>query len=202
MQFHAIEAGRQRVARCLGVFLDDLWDLAELQRAWRIEVLQAGLVGPHLAGCLYSRRRHRRFVGVAVQRVGDAADVHELHEHPAAPGVDGIRNLLPRGDLLLGVDRGRPRVAETDRGRSSAFCRNHAGGGALGVVGDRQLGRDAAGERAAPRHRRHHYSVSGVEAVDAAWAQQVDVSHGSTEDPVTDDGAFQYQKSNCAPIVR
>jgi hypothetical protein len=41
---------------------------------------------------------------VAVRGVGDAADVHELHEDATASRVSGGRDLLPRGNLFRRVN--------------------------------------------------------------------------------------------------
>ena len=45
---------------------------------------------PHLTGGPNRRRRHQRFFGRPVRRVPDASHVHQLQEHPAALGVDGL----------------------------------------------------------------------------------------------------------------
>ena len=121
MQLDAVEARRERVASRLRVLLDDAGNLARFERPRHGVVLHPERIGPHLAGRSNRRRRDERLVRVAVRRMADAADVHELREHPAALGVHGVSDLLPRRDLLRRFDRWSPRVTEPNGRRRYAF---------------------------------------------------------------------------------
>jgi len=117
--------------------------------------------------------------------VGDAADVHELHEDAAASRVNGVGDSLPAGDLFRRVDRRRPRIADSSRGWRGALGDDETGRGALAVVLDRQIRRHSAGEGAAPRHRRHEHPVAGVESIDPTGREQINTRHSTLLDPIS-----------------
>jgi hypothetical protein len=116
--------------------------------------------------------------------VGDAADVHELHEDAAASRMNGVGDFLPRGNLFRRVDRRRPRITDSSRSRRGALGDEETGRGALAVVLDRQIRRHSAGERPAPRHRRHEHPVAGVESIDSTGREQINTRHSTLLDPI------------------
>jgi hypothetical protein len=179
VQLNAVKPRREGVARGGREFGENARNFAQLERARHVVVLHTRRVGPHLAGGAYGRRRDERRGRVPVRGVSDAAHVHELGEHPAALGVHGVGDLLPRGHLFGGLDRGRSRVAKAPSRRRHALGDDDAGGGPLRVVVDRERRRHAASERAAPSHRRHEQTIAGVEAADAARAQKIQIRHGA-----------------------
>ncbi len=93
----------------------------------------------------------------------NAADVPELQHDLAALGVDGVRHLLPGGDLLVVEDAGRPGVAAPFLGDVGRFRDDEAGAGALAIVFDMHVLGHAVARRPAAGQRRHHGPVREVE---------------------------------------
>ena len=103
----AVEAGLQRVISRLPVGVDHAGNLAGLERA-------RGLIRHRLAvgrpgfqiGDRHRRRRDRQHAAGLERGMRDPADMPQLQEDDPALGVNGIDDLSPAGNLLLGIDAG------------------------------------------------------------------------------------------------
>ncbi len=102
---------------------------------------------------------------VLVVGVGDATDVHQLHDDLAAAGVHGVGDPAPALDLLGAVDAGGVQVALSDGAGLRALGDDQPGAGALAVVGRR---RGRAGTMPSPARLR----VSG--AITKRWGRVQD----------------------------
>ena len=165
MDLDAVEAGFLGEAGALDVFGDDAGDLFDVQGTGD-DVVGHLLAGPDLALRLDGGRGDGEFAIRLVVRVRDAADVPELQEDAAALGVHGGGDLLPAGDLFVGVDTRGVRVAMAagrDRGRLSD---DQAGAGALGVIFGHQVRRDVGPFGTATRQRSHQDAVRQREGTD------------------------------------
>ena len=91
----------------------------------------------------------------------DAPDMPELQEDDSALGVNRIDHLAPARNVLLGIDAGHARAAETGFGHRRGFGdEQSARGRALGVIFRVQRSRRERGlGRAHPRQRRQRQAV-------------------------------------------
>jgi len=114
---------------------------------------------PDRGGC-------NRLLTVVQIRMGDAAGVPELQQHPSAPLMDGLSDRLPCLYLRVGPDPRRERVADGLRRDVGRLADDEGGIGALGVVVG-GVGRNApvvVGPAAG--HRRHDDAVGEIEVAD------------------------------------
>ena len=165
MDLDAVEAGFLGEAGALDVFGDDAGDLFDVQGTGD-DVVGHLLAGPDLALRLDGRGGDGQFAIRLVVGVRNAADVPELQENAPALGVDRGGDLLPTGDLLVGVDAWGIRVAMAagrDRGRLSD---DQAGAGALGVIFGHQVRRDVGPFGATTGQRSHQDAVRQREGTD------------------------------------
>ena len=165
MDLDAIEAGFLGEAGAPDVFGDDAGDLFDVQGA-RDDVVGHLLAGPDLALRLDSRRGDGQFAIRLVVRVRDAADVPELQEDAPALGVHGGSDLLPAGDLFVGVDARGIRVAMAAGRDRGGLGDDQAGAGALGVLFGHQVRRDVGPFGTATRQRSHQDAVRQREGTD------------------------------------
>ncbi|OGS96175.1 MAG: hypothetical protein A3H31_06860 [Gallionellales bacterium RIFCSPLOWO2_02_FULL_57_47] len=115
-------------------------------------------IGVHFSvGCYRRRRQQPRACG-QVERMADAAAMHQLHEHFRALRVNRTGNALPSGNLFRRKYPGDARIAQPVGGRRGAFGDDEAGGCPLRVILHHQVVRDVAGGAIAC-HRRHDHAV-------------------------------------------
>ena len=181
VQLDAVGAGGDRAAGGVDVLVADGGELVGLQRARRHVVLHA--VGREDLAVVLDRRRGDRLLAVGVDRVRDAAAVHELDEEPGvAGGVDGVGDLRPAGLLLVVVQARDVEVALADVGRMRALGDQDRGVGALGVVGGVEVAGDGV-LGAVARQRRHRDAMGGAQAAALVGLEEVVVRHGGGVDP-------------------
>src|SRR5258705_3550102 len=113
MDLDPIEAGLQRVLRALPIGIDHAGNLAGLERPRR-------LIGHGLSVSRHrlevSRNRHRRWRdrqrAAGLERgVRNTPDMPELQKNHSALGMNGIDDLAPALDLMLGIDAGNAWVS-------------------------------------------------------------------------------------------
>jgi hypothetical protein len=170
VQLDPVQAGRDSALRGVDELRDDAGKLLGEQSPRALEGLHA-LLGVDLAGRCHRRRRN----GLQT-RDGDVADparVHELGDDLAAAAVDRVRDQRPAGDVIVGVQARRVRVALTDGRRLRAFGDDQPGGRALAVVLRGQLGRGLAGAGAVARQRRHDEAVGELERTQRVRGEQI-----------------------------
>lgn len=107
------------------------------------------------------------------RRMADPAAVLELQEHPPAGRPHGLGHPPPTGRVPVGVERGDVRIRLPDRVRCGGLADDQAGGGALGVVGDHEVGRGAVGLRAVAGERGHHQAMGKSEPAEPGRCQEV-----------------------------
>jgi hypothetical protein len=125
------------------------------------------LVGPHLASGTHGGGGHGRFRYLAVERVRDAAAVHELHEHFCAPRVDRVGDAFPGRDLFRRVNAGCAAVALAGEARLGTLGNDQSGTGALGVVVTYEGLWNPHRICPVPGERRHDDAVLQLEVVEA-----------------------------------
>ena len=165
MDLDAVEAGFLGEAGALDVFGDDAGNLFDVQSAGD-DVVGHLLAGPELALRLDGGRGDGEFTVRLVVRVRDAADVPELQENAAALGVHGGGDLLPAGDLLVGIDAWGVRVAMAAGRDCGRLGDDQAGAGALGVVFGHQVRRDVGTFGAATGQGGHQDAIRQRERTD------------------------------------
>ncbi len=110
-----------------------------------------------------TRRDGRRCDGLAMMRrivrVGHASGVHQLDEDVATLDMYRISDLLPAGDMGVGVNARRGHVALSVVRGLGAFRDNQAGAGALAVILGGQFSRRTVELGTAAGHRRHGQAV-------------------------------------------
>ena len=111
--------------------LHDAGDLGQVQGARSHEVIAC----ESLAGRPDRRRPDRQRMAWQHGLEGDAPDVPELKEDVVAAGVDGGRDLAPAGDLGIGKDVRRRRVALGLGGDLRGLADDQARRSALGRIG-------------------------------------------------------------------
>ena len=165
MDLDAVETGCLGQAGAADVFGDDAGDLFEVQGARR-DVVGHLLAGPDLALGLDGGRGDGEFAIRLVVRVRDAADVPELQEDAAALGVHGGGDLLPSGDLCVGIDTRGVRVTMAAGRDRSGLGDDQARAGTLGVIFRHQVRRDIGALGATTGQRRHQNAVRQRQGAD------------------------------------
>ncbi len=96
----------------------------------------------------------------------------DLHEDPAALGVDRIGHPAPAFDLLGGVDAGRVLIALRGVGDLRRLGDDEAGAGALAVIFGHQRGGHEAGTGAVAGEGRHHDAVLQGDVAEAVGLEE------------------------------
>ena len=176
MHLDRIEArGHRRMGR-VDVGLHDAGQFFGRQRPRRGHVDEA-VLGEGLALGLTVGRRLRLGTGGLEVRMGDAADVPQLHGDLAAGFMHRVGDLLPGGDLLGRVDPRRVQITLALGNDLGALADDQAGRGALAVVLDGQRpGHQADG--AVARQRRHHDAVGQGNGADLQGVEET--GHGDS----------------------
>ena len=165
MEFHAVEARRDRQLRRPAILFDDGGDFFRLQGAGRLERLFPA-EGVNLPGDGDGRRCDGQGVVRQQRRVGHPPGVHELDEDAAPGGVDGIGHFPPARRLLLRVQAGRVSVPTPHRAGVRPLGDDEARRGPLRVVADHPLGRDTALAGPDAGHGRHDDAVGQFQRPD------------------------------------
>ena len=119
----AVEASAQGTLGASAKLLNNPWNFFERERAGHRE-RHLTLFGIGRAFGRYRRRRYRRLaIGLQIgMRL--AADMPELQEDPAAPGVNRIGDAVPSSDLTVRIHAGRAGIAiAADRDRRCLWAR-------------------------------------------------------------------------------
>ena len=98
MDLNAVEPGRDRVAGGMGIGVEKMRDLGNLQRARRGIILVA-FIGMRVARRCDRAGRHRRFTGY--RRMHQPAHMPQLRDDATARLMHRVGHGLPRLDLLL-----------------------------------------------------------------------------------------------------
>ncbi|MNH11701.1 hypothetical protein D3C79_712230 [compost metagenome] len=177
MDLDPVEASRHGVGSRLTKIVDDAGELLQRQcpghRHLDEVIVDEGLgLGPKGRG---GHRRHP----IGLQRdVGDAADVPQLHEDPASPGMHRIGHLAPPRNLRRRVEAGSVLVAlrlGRDLGRLGDQQTRR---GPLAVIGGGMLARDQAGAGTVAGERRHHDAVGEGDGAKGIGLEESLVCHG------------------------
>ena len=124
VQLHAVEPCLDRVPRALDNFLQDAGQFVGGQGVRHgVRLLALGRAGLRLDGDGAGRNY---LVAAGDVLVRNPATVHDLREDPAAFGVNGVRDLLPAGNLVRGDDAGLARVRAPGRARIGALADDQA----------------------------------------------------------------------------
>ena len=96
----------------------------------------------------------------------DTTAVHDLHEDAATFGVNRFSHLFPDSNLLVGSDTRGAHITLAHGRRENAFGDDQAGTGALSVISNNEVTRDAVviGTRAS--HRCHDEAIGQRVATD------------------------------------
>ena len=175
VHLHAVEAGGAGVLGGAREAGDDGRQLVVVQLArHHVGLLALGRV--HLVAGDRERARRHRLAAVVEQRVAGAAAVPDLQHDAPAGGMHRVGDLLPAGDLGLGVDAGLVPEGGVALHRHRRLGDQQAGAGALGVVGGHQLAGHVAGFGAAARERGHQDAVGQGEL--AGLQRGEEIGHG------------------------
>ena len=151
---------------------DDTWDFTRFQRPRCHEILHAGQ-RDRLPGRAQRRWRYRRRTVRLQVRMRNSSDMPELNGDPAAGRMHGIGHFLPAGDLLRRMDPRRARVAVALGADRRSLGQDQAGGRALAVILDDQVGRHIAGTGAVARQRRHDDAVGQFDGAEAQRGEEI-----------------------------
>jgi hypothetical protein len=165
VDLHPVEAGRQGVGGGALVIGEQPGDLGDLQRAWRVIGLLAG-IGVRLVRGRDGRGRDRLLAAQEV-RVDQPAHVPDLADDLSAAVVHGLHDGPPGIDLLVGPDPRRERPAQTLLGDAGGLGEDQAGAGALRVILDHERGRHVLAGGAAAGERGHEDPVLRLDGADA-----------------------------------
>ena len=165
MEFHAVEARRDRQLRCPAILFDDSGDFLRLQGAGCLERFFPA-EGVDLPGDGDGRRCDGQGVVRQQRRVGHPPGVHELDEDAAPGSVDGIGHFPPARRLLFRVQAGRVSVPTPHRAGVRSLGDDEARRGSLRVVSDHPLGRDTALTGPDAGHGRHDDAVGQFQRPD------------------------------------
>ena len=115
--FNAIKPGRFGVQRALAILLHDVRHFAGFKSSGLGHVHHAGVGADEGLGALgFDRRWCYRLVAIRLQRrMGNSANVPELHVNASARHVHRTGDLAPALNLLLRVDAWRECIALTLR---------------------------------------------------------------------------------------
>jgi len=168
----AVEAGDARVLGRACEAGDDGRQFVVAQFA-RQHVGLLALGRMHLVAGDRERAGRDRLAAVVEQRVAGAAAVPDLQHDAPAGGVHRVGDLLPAGDLGVGVDAGLVPEGGVARHRHRRLGDQQAGAGALGVVGGHQLTGHVAVLGAAAGQRRHQNAVGQDEVAGLERGEQI-----------------------------
>ena len=162
----AVETGRLRVLGALTKRLHHARQLLGLQRSRRrVGTLRAQQAHMSLRRDGAGRNGKRAAV---IARVGDASDMPQLQQHPAACRVHGVGDLPPAVDLLLRPDARSMGIPDPHRRHRGRLGNDHARAGALRVIGAHQRVRNPPrSARPVPRQRRHEDAVRKAKIADS-----------------------------------
>ncbi|KAI0266728.1 hypothetical protein BC834DRAFT_873238 [Gloeopeniophorella convolvens] len=152
------------------VELDILLDLGDSERAWgRVALIWE-------VGC-----RDDVVVALSLQHIGDgnAAGGPELYEDVRAIGVDGVHDLFEAGDLLLGPDAGRVRIAAGTRRNDRSLIDDEAARNtrALLVIFAVEVADNVLGISTEAGQRSHDHAVLEFDIADADGGEESRSGH-------------------------
>ena len=176
----AVETGRLRVFGALTKRLHHARQLLGLQRSRRrVGTLRAQQAHVSLRRDRAGRNRKRAAV---IARVGDASDMPQLQQHPAARLVHGVGDLPPAVDLLLRPDARSMGIPDPHRRHRGRLGNDHARTGALRVIGAHQSVRNPPRcARPVPRQRRHDDAVRKAKIADSDGLEKGRHAEGSSQ---------------------
>ena len=139
------------------------------------------LVGIHLAPGPECRWRHSP--AVLVGGVCDPSTMHQLRDHDATFGMNGIRHLPPTRDMRVGDQARGPRIPLSRKTRIDPFADDHAGRSALSVIRHHQVIGVAGHFGAGPGHGCHDNSVPQSQSTEIDGVEK-------RQDPLIVDSSF------------
>ena len=128
-------------------------------------------VGVHLSGPDDRRWRQDASAGWQIERMADAAGVHQLHEYFSTLGVHGLGYTGPAIDLGRRENSRDTGITEPIRRRRGTFRDNQTGGRALRVIlRHERIGNIVDG--ATSSQRRHDQMIFQFKGTERSWGEQ------------------------------
>ena len=184
MDLDAVEPGLFSAPGSVGELRHDPRDFMRLERPRRDE----GRPAPgrdSLPRRLDGRGRDRQRPAGLHGGVRDAPHVPQLQHDPPTRRVDRADNVLPPGDLLVGVDAGRVRIPQAFGRDLRGFGHDESGGRSLPVVRSHQGSRHIARAGTVAGHGCHHHTVRQPQHTHRGGGEQ---QPGNCGDPSIESG--------------
>ena len=180
MQFHAVQASCNCVARGGRVFLDQRGNLAFRYCARDRAVGRRAIGTGHLNRAGDCRWSDHISLKPAIGRNNHPPAMHQLHNDPPAARMNCIGHPAPAFDLRSTVNARGPPVTLARRTGLDTLGHDQTGACSLGIVFYHQIGGDVAWSGPIARHRCHHDAIGECDIAQRSGRKKADVHSSST----------------------